>query len=139
MGRKSPRSAHGVTVLVIAIAALLVTAFALAANWRLARLLIVLGVAVVLISLLVDARQGLRAGLAATTYEGAKAILLGGFWAQLSSGVTLAVSGPLLAVHLRRERAARRAHPAGALGRPGVAASPLPASASGSGAEGAAT
>jgi hypothetical protein len=135
--RKSPRSAHGVAVLVIAIAALFVTAFAIGANWRLARLLIVLGMAVILISLLVDARQGLREGLAATTYEGAQATLLGGFWAQLCSGVTLAVSGPLLAIHLRGERAARRAHPRRRLGRPGAAASTLPASAGG--AEGAAT
>jgi hypothetical protein len=137
MDRKSPRSAHGVTVLAIAIAALFVTAFAVGGRWRLARLLIVLGVAVILISLLVDARQGLREGLAATTYEGAQATLLGGFWAQLWSGVTLAVSGPLLAVHLRGERAARRAHPTRGLGRPGAAASALPASAGG--AEGAAT
>ena len=114
--RKSPRSAHGVAVLVIAIAALFVTAFAIGANWRLARLLIVLGMAVILISLLVDARQGLREGLAATTYEGAKATLLGGFWAQLCSGVTLVISGPLLAVYLRDERAARRANPPGGLG-----------------------
>ena len=125
------------TVLAIAIAALFVTAFAVGGSWRLARLLIVLGVAVVLISLLVDARQGLREGLAATTYEGAQATLLGGFWVQLWSGVTLAVSGPLLAVHLRGERAARRAHPTRGLGRPGAAASTFPASAGG--AEGAAT
>jgi hypothetical protein len=136
--KKSPRSAHGVAVLAIAIAALFVTAFAVGGRWRLARLLVVLGVAVVLISLLVDARQGLREGLAATIYEGAKATLLGGFWVQLWSGVTLAVTGPLLAVHLRGERVARRAHSAGRLGRPGVAASTLPASARGSGAAGAA-
>jgi hypothetical protein len=136
LGRKSPRSAHGVTVLAIAIAALFVTAFAAGGRWRLARLLIVLGVAVIVISLLVDARQGLREGLAATTYEGAQATLLGGFWAQLWSGVTLAVCGPLLAVHLRGERAARGAHPTRGLGSPGAAASALPASAGG--AEGAA-
>jgi hypothetical protein len=137
LDRRSPRSAHGVTVLAIAIAALFVTAFAVGGRWRLARLLIVLGVAVILISLLVDARQGLREGLAATTYEGAQATLLGGFWAQLWSGVTLAVSGPLLAVHLRGEHAARRAHPTRGLGRPSASASTFPASAGG--AEGAAT
>jgi hypothetical protein len=101
--RRSPRSAHGVSVLVIAIGSLLVTGLAIVYNWRLARLLIVLGVAVVLISLLVDARQGLREGLTAATYGGAKATLLEGFWIQLWSGVTLAVSGPLLAIHLRAE------------------------------------
>lgn len=99
--RRSPRSAHGLTVLAIAIAAFGVTVFAVAGRWRLARLLVLLGASVVAISLLVDAREGLREGLAATTYEGAKAVLLGGFWAQLASGVTLIVSGPLLAVYLR--------------------------------------
>jgi hypothetical protein len=131
LGRRSPRSAHGVTVLAIAIAALFVTAFAVGGRWRLARLLIVLGVAVILISLLVDARQGLREGLAATTYEGAQATLLGGFWAQLWSGVTLAVSGALLAVHLRGERAARRAPAGRGLGRSDAATSTFPASAGG--------
>jgi hypothetical protein len=126
-------------VLVIAIAALFVAALAIAANWRLARLLIALGVAVVLISLLVDARQGLREGLAATTYEGAEATLLGGFWIQLWSGVTLAVSGPLLAVHLREERAGRRTHQAGGAARSEVAQSARPASAGSAGPEGAAT
>jgi hypothetical protein len=137
--KKSPRSAHGVAVLAIAIAALFVTAFAVGGRWRLARLLIVLGVAVILISLLVDARQGLREGLAATTYEGAKATLLGGFWVQLCSGVTLAVSGPLLAVHLRGERAPRRPRPSGRPGSTGVAASTPPTSAGGAGGVGVAT
>jgi len=136
--RRSPRSAHGLSVLVIAIAALLVTALAIAADWRLARLLVVLGVAVVLISLLVDARQGLREGLAATIYEGAKATLIGGFWIQLWSGVTLAVSGPLLAVHLRAGRVPRRARQAGGPGRAEVAQSARPVSAGGADAEGAA-
>ena len=37
--RQSPRSAHGVTVFAIAVAALFVTVFAIGRNWRLARLL----------------------------------------------------------------------------------------------------
>jgi hypothetical protein len=131
LGRKSPRSAHGATVLAIAITAFFVTAFAVGGRWRLARLLTVLGVAVVLISLLVDARQGLREGLAATTYEGAQATLLGAFWVQLWSGVTLAVSGALLAVHLRGERAARHAPAGRGLGRSDAATSTFPASAGG--------
>ena len=138
-GRESPRAAHGLTVLGIAIAAFFVTAFAVGGRWRLARLLVVLGGAVIVISLLVDAREGLREGLAATIYEGAHATLLGGFWAQLVSGVTLAVCGPLLAVHLGRERAARRARTARRRGGRGVRPSTLEASAAGSGAEGAAT
>lgn len=107
--RSSPRSAHGVAVFAIAIAALFVTVFASARNWRLARLLIFLGGAAVLVSLLVDLHQGLEVGSAGQDYEGAKAVLLSGFWAQLTCGVTLMVVGPLLAAHLRAERDARRA------------------------------
>jgi hypothetical protein len=137
LGRKSPRSAHGIAVFAIAVAALLVTALAVGGNWRLARLLTVLGVAVILISLLVDAHKGLREGLAATTYEGAKATLLAAFWVQLWSGVTLAVSGPLLAVYLRGDRAARRTtNSARRLRRSDATANTLPTSAGSSGAEG---
>ncbi len=135
---RSPRSAHGVVVLAIAVAGLFVTAFAVGRNWRLARLLTVLGMAAILICLLVDAPQGLREGSYAIDYEGAKAILLAGFWAQLWSAVTLAVVGPLLAAQLRSERAARHPHQAGRLERSGVA-STFPASQRGSGVEGAAT
>ena len=102
-------SAHGVSVFAIAVASLFVTVFAAARNWRLARLLLFLGAAVVAISLIVDMPQGLREGSLALDYEGANAVLLGAFWAQLFSAVTLMVVGPLLAVHLRAERDARRA------------------------------
>jgi hypothetical protein len=107
--QKSPRSAHGVAVFVIAVACLFVTVFAATRNWRLARLLLFLGAAVVLLSLIVDLPQGLREGSIGLDYEGANAVLLGGFWAQLFSAATLMVIGPLLAVQLRAERDARRA------------------------------
>ena len=136
--RQAPRSAHGVTVFAIAVAALFVTVFAIGRNWRLARLLAVLGMAAILISLLVDVPQGLREGSAAIDYQGAKAILLGGFWVQLWSGVTLVIVGPLLAAQLRTERAARHPRRARGLDAPGVAR-PLRASPRGSGVEGAAT
>ena len=84
--RRSPRSAHGGWMLVIAGAAALVLAVAVARNWRLARLLIFLGAGVIAVSLLVDAPRGLREGTAGITYEGAEAVLLGGFWAQLAPG-----------------------------------------------------
>src|SRR6476619_3439328 len=59
---RSPRSAHGDWVLAIAAASLLVLGAAVTRNWRLARLLIFLGAAVVAISLAVDAPEGLREG-----------------------------------------------------------------------------
>ena len=91
------------------------------------------------ISLLVDAPEGLREGLAATTYDGAEATLLGGFWVQLASGVTLVVCGPLLAVHLRGVRRVRRARPARRIEEAPGAASTVSATAGASGAESAAT
>jgi hypothetical protein len=108
--QKSPRSAHGVAVFAIAVVALFVTAFA-RRNWRLARMLVPLGLAVVLISLLVDVHQGLREGNTGIAYQGANAILLGGFWAQVFSAATLMVVGPLLAAQLRGGGERRRARP----------------------------
>jgi hypothetical protein len=104
-----PRSAHGAWVFAIAVACLFATVFAVWRNYRLARLLLFLGLAVVAISLFVDRPEGLRLGVAGEAYAGAQAVLLGSFWVQLFSGVTLAIVGPLLAMQLRAERAGRRA------------------------------
>jgi hypothetical protein len=108
LAQRSPRSAHGAWVLAIAVGAVLVLALAVTRNRRLARLLVLLGAAVVVISLAVDAPPGLREGTVGIAYEGANAILLGPFWVQLFSGVTLMVVGPLLAVELRTDRSTRR-------------------------------
>lgn len=94
---ETPRAAHGMAVLAIAGAALLVTALAMRRNRRLARLLVALGAGGIAISLLIDLPQGLREGQVAISYEGARAVLLGAFWVQLSAAATLAVVGPLLA------------------------------------------
>jgi hypothetical protein len=110
------RSAHGIWVLAIAVACLLVIVLAIWRNWRLARLLLFGGVAVVAISLLVDRPEGLRLGTAGEAYSGAHAILLGPFWVQLFAGAALAIVGPLLAARLRGERAAARRRPAGRSG-----------------------
>jgi hypothetical protein len=106
-----PRSAHGISVFAIAVACLFVTFFAVWRNWRLARLLLFLGLAVVAITLFIDRPEGLKLGTAGEAYAGAHALLLGCFWVQLFSGVTLAVVGPLLALQLRAERAAHRRRP----------------------------
>jgi hypothetical protein len=89
------------------------------------------------ISLLVDAPQGLREGVAGTVYGGAEATLLGGFWAQLCSGITLVVTGPLLAAHLRSERASRHVRRTRRSTGPPAAAGALSTRPGGSGAEGA--
>jgi hypothetical protein len=107
-----PRSAHGVWVFAIAVASVFVTVFAVWRNYRLARLLLFGGLAVVAISLFTDRPEGLRLGTAGEAYAGAQAVLLGPFWVQLFSGATLAIVGPLLAMQLRAQRAAHRG-PAG--------------------------
>lgn len=106
--RAMPRSAHGISVFAIAVASMFVILFAVWRNWRLARLLLFGGVAVVAISLFVDRPDGLRLGVTGEQYAGAHALLLGSFWVQLFAGATLAVVGPLLAVQLRGERSVRR-------------------------------
>jgi hypothetical protein len=135
---KSPRSAHGVAVFAIAVAALFVTVFAWR-NWRLARMLVVLGAAAVLISLLVDLHQGLREGNVAVAYQGANAILLSGFWAQLFSAATLIFVGPLLAAQLRGQRAPSRVRPKPRSPRGRMAIARLGRRGEGSGVEGAAS
>lgn len=132
---QTPRSAHGDAVLAVAVAALLVTGLALWRNRRLARLLFVLGAAAILITLLIDAPNGLREGRVAITYEGARATLLGAFWAQLSAAVALALAGPLLASQLGADRD-RRPRPGGRRERR-EAAGTVPASAGGPGGRGA--
>jgi len=108
VAKAMPRSAHGIWVFAIAVASLLVTVFAVWRNYRLARLLLFLGLAVVAISVLTDRPEGLRLGTVGEAYAGAQAVLLGPFWVQLFSGATLAIVGPLLALQLRAERAVRR-------------------------------
>jgi len=108
VAKAMPRSAHGIWVFAIAVASLLVTVFAVWRNYRLARLLLFLGLAVVAITVLTDRPEGLRLGTVGEAYAGAQAVLLGPFWVQLFSGATLAIVGPLLALQLRAERAVRR-------------------------------
>jgi hypothetical protein len=105
--RASPRSAHGVWVFAVAVACLFVTFFAVWRNWRLARLLLFAGLAVVAISLFIDRPDGLELGTAGVAYTGVNAVLLGSFWVQLFAGATLVFVGPLLAAQLRGERAVR--------------------------------
>jgi hypothetical protein len=107
--RERASAAHGGALYPVALAALAITVLATRGRWRLARLLVPLGLAAVAISLTIDLPRGLDEQRAALAYEGAEAVLLEGFWAQLAAGATLACCGPLLAVHLGASaRAGRR-------------------------------
>ena len=96
-------------VLAIAARLVLVLAPAVARNWRLARLLIFLGAAVVAISLAVDAPKGLREGTARDRVSGGEGdAARAASGSSCSRGVTLIVAGPLLALELRAQRDAER-------------------------------
>ena len=84
VAKAMPRSAHGIWVFAIAVGSLFVTVFAVWRNYRLARLLLFLGLAVVAISLFTDRPEGLRLGTTGEAYAGAQALLLGPFWVSSS-------------------------------------------------------
>ena len=104
--------AHGWVGLPIAFAAIVITAIAAAGRWRAARLLVPLGLLAVAVALAVDRPRGLDEADVAVAYEGAEAMLIEGFWAQLAAGTVLICCGFLLAARLRPDavRSRRREH-----------------------------
>ncbi|MGH2954548.1 MAG: hypothetical protein ACRDK9_11150 [Solirubrobacterales bacterium] len=101
VARERAGDAHAWAMLPLAAGGAVVLAVAIGGRWRAARLLVPLGLAVVAVSLLVDAPQGLDEGGAAVAYQGAEARLLEGFWAQLWAGAVIAGCGLLLLPVLR--------------------------------------
>ena len=103
--RATAGSAHAYLLLPVAVAAIGALAFTLRGRWQLGRAVAVLGAVGVAVSLLVDLPKGLDEGTAALGFEGARALLVEGFWVQLSASAVLLISGLLLAVYVRAERA----------------------------------
>ena len=103
-----PRSAHGLWLIVIAaVAFAIILCVAAGRGRRLARLLVPLGAAVVVISIAVDAPHGLDTGQAGIAYEGARAVLRDGFGAEIAAGAVLALCGVLLTLYIPAARAER--------------------------------
>ncbi len=89
--------AHGWVMLPLALLALV--ALVLGAHRpppRGVALLVPIGIAVVAISLAVDAPKGLDEGAAAIAYEGATATPAEGFWMQIATGAVLIACGLML-------------------------------------------
>ena len=103
VAREPAGDAHAWVMLPLAAAGLVLLGVAVGGRWRVARLLLPLGLAVIAISLLVDAPKGLDEGSAALTYESAEARLLEGFWVQIVAGAVIGACGLLLAGALRSE------------------------------------
>jgi hypothetical protein len=103
--------AHGWVILPLALAGLVILALACLGRPKLARGLVAVGIAVIVLSLAIDAPSGLDEGDAAVAYEGAEATLLEGFWAQIASGSVLVFCGLVLPLYLRArpERATGKA------------------------------
>lgn len=95
-------SAHGYAMVPLAIIALALIALAVRdRRWQLCRLIAAGGVAAIAVALIVDRPAGLDTGELAMRYQGVEARLLGGFYAQIFSGLLLATSAVLLGRELR--------------------------------------
>lgn len=104
----SAGSAHLWLGLPLAIAALATIVIAARGRRAAARMLIPIGLAVIAISVFIDAPKGLDEGDATILYTGAEATLRTGFWAQLVAGGLLIALAPLLVRALGPEGTAVR-------------------------------
>ena len=102
--------AHGWVMLVLAALAVLAVAGAVTKRRRLAIWLLPIGIAVLAISLGIDAPKGLDEGEAAVAYESASATLLSGFWLQIAAAVVLMACGLMLPRALRPGRVGAADH-----------------------------
>jgi len=110
-GRLEAGDPHSYAFVPVAVACLLLLAAAVVGgHWRLLRLITAAGVAAIAVALIVDRPAGLDPGVAAVSFEGVRATLIGGFYAQIAAGVLLIGSSSLLARELRLA-GARRAAP----------------------------
>ena len=109
-GRLPTGDAHSYVFVPVAIACLLLLGVAtIGRRWRACRLIALAGFAAVVVALIVDRPAGLDPGDAAVSFEGVKATLVGGFYAQIAAGLLLIGSSTLLARELRLAGATRRA------------------------------
>ena len=109
-GRLQAGDPHSYVFVPVAIACLLLLAVAtIGGRWRACRLIALAGFAAIVVALIVDRPAGLDPGDAALAFEGVKAKLIGGFYAQIAAGVLLSGSSSLLA---RERRLAAAAEPA---------------------------
>lgn len=97
--------AHGPTLIILAALATVALIGAFVKRRRLSIWLVAIGLAVLVVSLAIDAPKGLDEGAAAVTYESAHATLLSGFWLQIAAAVVLIGCGLLLPRALRPDRA----------------------------------
>ncbi len=94
-------SAHAYAMVPLAAIGMLLLAGALGGRRRLCAALALIGLVAVLVALLIDRPEGLDAGDRPLAYEGVKATLVGGFYAEIAAGLLLMASALLLGRELR--------------------------------------
>jgi len=100
-GRLQTGDPHSYLLVPVAIACLLLLVVAtVGRRWRACRLITLAGIATVAVALIVDRPAGLDPGDAAVAFEGVRATLIGGFYAEIAAGVLLIASSTLLAREL---------------------------------------
>jgi hypothetical protein len=109
VGTETAGSAHLWVLIPIAVAAVVLIIGAYRGDTRLAGAVAICGLLGLAVSLAIDLPQGLDAGRPGLAFSGADAVLLQGFWAQVSSSAVLVLCGGLLAVYSRGVAPARRA------------------------------
>jgi hypothetical protein len=107
---QTPIDSHSIMLVLAGAVALAALAGAVLSGRRAFGVLIVLtGIATVAVTLLIDLPNGLDVAVAEISYSGVAAVLLPGFWLQLSAGFVLAASGlGLLALMGRRSTSRER-------------------------------
>ncbi len=107
-------SAHLYILLLGGLGAIAIVVLSMLGRWRLARLLVPIGLVSVAIAVFIDAPSGLDEGATAVQFQGAEARLLGAFWVEVASAAVIALCGAMLAMALRPQGAggSRAAKPA---------------------------
>jgi hypothetical protein len=91
---QTPIDSHSILLIVVGAAALAGLAGAVLSGRRLFGALVALsGIATIAVTLLIDLANGLDVAVAEISYSGVAAVLLSGFWLQLSAGFVLTTSG----------------------------------------------
>ena len=108
VARAETGSAHAYAFVPAALIAIGAIVLALRGRWRLTRIASLVGIAALVVGIVFDRATGLDEGAAAITFQGPKAVLLGGFWAELAAGATLTITALLLGAELRADATERR-------------------------------
>ena len=108
VGTETAGSAHLWVLIPVAVAAVVLIVGAYRGDRRLAAAVALCGLLGLAVAVAIDLPQGLDAGRAGLAFSGPNAVLLQGFWAEVSSSAILMLCGGLLAVYSRGVTPVRR-------------------------------